>query len=138
MCIRDRSVYLPVLRSAVYDVLQSFDFPDPSVVNGDRSTTTIPSQALVMMNSALMDQAAQGLASHLLRSDTADSLALVRQAFLRVLGRPAGDDEENRWISMLVKLEEHYREAGEKEARKKAWRSFARVLLSSNEFIYVE
>ena len=133
-----RSVYLPVLRSAVYDVLQSFDFPDPSVVNGDRSTTTIPSQALVMMNSALMDQAAQGLASHLLSSDTADSLALVRQAFLRVLGRPAGDDEENRWISMLVKLEGHYREAGEKEARKKAWRSFARVLLSSNEFIYVE
>ena len=39
---------------------------------------------------------------------------------------------------MLVKLEERYREAGEKEARKKAWRSFARVLLSSNEFIYVE
>jgi len=133
-----RSVYLPVLRSAVYDVLQSFDFPDPSVVNGDRSTTTIPSQALVMMNSALMDQAAQGLASHLLSSGTADSLALVRQAFLRVLGRPAGDAEENRWISMLVKLEERYREAGEKEARKKAWRSFARVLLSSNEFIYVE
>ncbi|MCS5626634.1 MAG: DUF1553 domain-containing protein, partial [Planctomycetes bacterium] len=133
-----RSVYLPVLRSAVYDVLQSFDFPDPSVVNGDRSTTTIPSQALVMMNSKLMDQAAQGLASQLLSSGTADSLPLVRRAFLRVLGRPAGDDEENRWISMLVKLEESYREAGEKEARKKAWRSFARVLLSSNEFIYVE
>ena len=91
-----------------------------------------------MMNSKLMDQAAQGLASQLLSSGTADSLSLVRRAFLRVLGRPAGDDEENRWISMLVKLEESYREAGEKEARKKAWRSFARVLLSSNEFIYVE
>ena len=133
-----RSVYLPVLRSAVYDVLQSFDFPDPSVVNGDRSTTTIPSQALVMMNSALMDQAAQGLAGRLLNSGTADNLGLVRQAFLQVLGRPAGDDEENHWISMLIKLEESYREAGEKESRKKAWRSFARVLLSSNEFIYVE
>ena len=133
-----RSVYLPVLRSAVYDVLQSFDFPDPSVVNGDRSTTTIPSQALVMMISALMDQAAQGLAGRLLSSGTADNLALVRQAFLQVLGRPAGDDEENHWISMLVRLEESYREAGEKESRKKAWRSFARVLLSSNEFIYVE
>ncbi|MCH2584713.1 MAG: DUF1553 domain-containing protein, partial [Planctomycetes bacterium] len=133
-----RSVYLPVLRSAVYDVLQSFDFPDPSVVNGDRSTTTIPSQALVMMNSALMDQAAQGLAGRLLSSGTADNLALVRQAFLQVLGRPADDDEENHWVSMLVKLEESYREAGEKESRKKAWRSFARVLLSSNEFIYVE
>jgi cytochrome c553 len=133
-----RSVYLPVLRSAVYDVLQSFDFPDPSVVNGDRSTTTIPSQALVMMNSALMDQAAKGLAGRLLDSGTADNLALVRRAFLEVLGRSPGDSEENRWISMLVNLEDRYREAGEKEAKKRAWRSFTRVLLSSNEFIYVE
>ena len=133
-----RSVYLPVLRSAVYDVLQSFDFPDPSVVNGDRPTTTIPSQALVMMNSALVDQAAQGLADRLLSSETADRLARLRQAFLQVLGRLPADREENRWGSMITKLEEYYREAGEKEPTKKAWRSFARVLLSSNEFIYVE
>ena len=119
-------------------MLQSFDFPDPSVVNGDRPTTTIPSQALVMMNSALMDQAAQGLAGRLLSSETADRLSRIRQAFLQVLGRLPADKEENHWGSTLTKLEEHYRAAGEKEPGKKAWRSFARVLLSSNEFIYVE
>ena len=119
-------------------MLQSFDFPDPSVVNGDRPTTTIPSQALVLMNSALMDQAAQGLANSLLNSDTADRLARIRQAFLRVLGRLPADREENHWGATLAKLEERYREAGEKEPGKKAWRSFARVLLSSNEFIYIE
>ena len=36
-----RSVYLPVLRSAVYDLFQAFDFPDPAVLNGDRATTTV-------------------------------------------------------------------------------------------------
>ena len=40
-----RSVYLPVLRSALYDVFQAFDFPDPAVPNGDRATTTVASQA---------------------------------------------------------------------------------------------
>ena len=133
-----RSVYLPVLRSAVYDVLQSFDFPDPSVVNGDRSTTTIPSQALVLMNSSLMGQAAKGLAQRILDSGTADDLALVRSIYGSILGRPPSGSEENRWITALSTLEDRYSKAGEKEARRRAWRSFARVLLSSNEFIYVE
>ena len=45
-----RSVYLPVLRGALYDMFQAFDFPDPAVSNGDRATTTVASQALFMMN----------------------------------------------------------------------------------------
>ena len=45
-----RSVYLPVLRSAVYDLFQAYDFPDPAVPNGDRATTTVAGQALFMMN----------------------------------------------------------------------------------------
>ena len=45
-----RSVYLPVLRSAVFDQFQAFDFPDPAVANGDRMRTTVASQALFMMN----------------------------------------------------------------------------------------
>ena len=32
-----RSVYLPVLRGALYDVFRTFDFPDPAVSNGDRA-----------------------------------------------------------------------------------------------------
>ena len=61
-----RSVYLPVVRSAVYDVFQTFDFPDPSVPNGQRTATTIPTQALFMLNSALADQTAEALAKSVL------------------------------------------------------------------------
>ena len=32
-----RSVYLPVIRSGLYDVFQAFDFADPSTSNGKRS-----------------------------------------------------------------------------------------------------
>ena len=35
-----RSVYLPILRSALYEVFEAFDFSDPAVMNGRRSTTT--------------------------------------------------------------------------------------------------
>ncbi|MGD9856804.1 MAG: DUF1549 domain-containing protein, partial [Planctomycetaceae bacterium] len=40
-----RSLYLPVVRSAVYDVLQAFDFADPSVLSGQRRSTTVAPQA---------------------------------------------------------------------------------------------
>ena len=32
-----RSIYLPVIRSALYDVLQAFDFADPSFPAGERA-----------------------------------------------------------------------------------------------------
>ncbi len=46
-----RTVYLPMIRSGVFDVLQTLDFPDPAMINGSRQTTTVAPQALLMMNS---------------------------------------------------------------------------------------
>ncbi|MFO0843082.1 MAG: PSD1 and planctomycete cytochrome C domain-containing protein [Gemmataceae bacterium] len=49
---RHRSVYLPVLRDRLPDVLDLFDFAEPSLVTGDRETTNVPVQALYLMNSS--------------------------------------------------------------------------------------
>ena len=46
-----------MLRSAVYDLFQAYDFPDPAVPNGDRATTTVAAQALFMMNGSIVEQA---------------------------------------------------------------------------------
>ena len=54
-----RSLYLPVVRNNLYDVFQLFDFPDAAVANGDRATTTVAPQALFLLNSDLVDQAAE-------------------------------------------------------------------------------
>ena len=55
-----RGVYLPVLRSALYEVFAAFDFASPSTSNGQRGSTLVAPQALFMMNSALMDAASRG------------------------------------------------------------------------------
>ena len=81
-----RSVYLPVIRSAVYDVFQTLDFPDPSVLSGQRTATTIPTQALLMLNSALADQTAEALAKSVLGVE-GDDAARVREAYRRAFGR---------------------------------------------------
>jgi hypothetical protein len=58
-----RSVYLPVIRDRLPDVLDLFDFAEPSLVTGDRETTNVPVQALYLMNSPFVAQRAAGLAA---------------------------------------------------------------------------
>ena len=65
---RRRSIYLPVLRGALYDVFRSFDFADPAVSSGDRPTTTVATQALFLMNSAIVERASDEIARRLLEN----------------------------------------------------------------------
>jgi hypothetical protein len=135
---RRRSVYLPTLRSALYEVFQAFDFPDPAVLNGDRATTTVASQALFMMNGTLMKSASESLAASLLTDASADDRARLRTASRRILGRPPAEEELSDWESFLARYQSAASLAGENAPRRRlfAWQGFCRALLSSNEFIY--
>src|SRR5207249_5595910 len=59
---RRSSDLLPVLRDRLPDVLDLFDFAEPSLVTGDRQTTNVPVQALYLMNSQFVQARASGLA----------------------------------------------------------------------------
>jgi hypothetical protein len=134
-----RSVYLPVLRGALYDVFRAFDFPDPAVIDGDRAATTVAAQALFMMNSSLMQQASWQLARLLLVDPSLPDRERLELACRRVLGRSAAPDELDRWESFLVR----YQSAGSLAAerpdmrRRLTWQGLCRALLSSNEFAYI-
>ena len=65
-----RSVYIPVVRSSMYEMFQAFDLPDPSTPNGDRNSTVVAPQALFMMNATLVLKSTRNMAEKLLdRSD---------------------------------------------------------------------
>ena len=63
---RRRSIYLPVVRSALFEVFTAFDFADPSTLNGQRDQTTVAPQALFMMNSEFVLSQSRSLAEGLL------------------------------------------------------------------------
>jgi len=133
-----RSVYLPVIRSAGYDVLQTFDFPDSSVLSGKRAATTIPTQALLFLNSTLADQTAKAFAESLLALP-GDDASRIRTAYSRIFGRTATEREVERVQDYLEKSEQ----AGDPKTPSAAkhlaaWRGFCRVLFASNEFVFVE
>ena len=92
---RHRSVYLPVLRDRLPDVLDLFDFAEPSLVTGDRETTNVPVQALYLMNSPFVQARAEALADRLTREADDDDAAHPPRlpALLRPRpGRRRGED----------------------------------------------
>ncbi|MDB4301918.1 DUF1553 domain-containing protein, partial [Akkermansiaceae bacterium] len=120
-----RTVYLPVYRSTGYDGQKVFDAADPTVLDGNRRSSTVAGQALYLMNSELMHESSKALAETVV-SVPADERALWLVE--HILGREATEKEGLQSEGFVTSY------ADEKEA----WAAFARVLFSSNEFLYLE
>ncbi len=127
-----RSVYVPVLRSSLYDVFAAFDLPDPTMLNGDRDSTVVAPQALFMMNSSVMLKHSLKLAQFLLGQPGMENSDRVRLAYERALARPPSAAEIDDALSFVARMKKEW-----KEDELKAWQSFAKGLLSANEFVYL-
>jgi hypothetical protein len=75
-----RALYLPIVRNAMYGFFASFDYADPSLPIERRSQTTVPAQALHLLNSPLAQRAAQGAAEHV--AEQSDPIAALYQRIL--------------------------------------------------------
>ncbi|MFM7070826.1 MAG: DUF1553 domain-containing protein [Planctomycetota bacterium] len=136
-----RSVYVPVVRSALYEVFQAFDFADPSVLAGQRDATTVAPQALFMMNSKLTAEASQSIADQLLALPNADDASRVTRLFEVAYARAPRTGERERVASFLSHYAEAVGQAGSENAdalRRQAWRALVRAVLAANEFIYID
>ena len=129
-----RSVYLPVIRGGLFDMFQVFDFADPHVVNGKRSTTTVAPQALLMMNSPVIRTQA-GKMAEVLGKVAPDDATRVAAAYERILNRAPSASEVS---DALRYLDDYARSAGDSPEKRAAWISFSRALFSSTEFRYVD
>src|SRR2546423_11176404 len=95
-----RSLYLPIIRNALFDMFQAFDFGDPTMVNAKRSSTTIAPQALYVMNSPFVLEQSQAFAAALLALSGSDADRL-REAWMRVYSRLPSDEEFGRAVDFL-------------------------------------
>ena len=134
-----RSVYLPVIRNNLYDAMSLFDCTDGTVPNGDRASSTVASQALFLMNSDLVIQAAEHLAGTLITDFPEDHGLRIQTLFLRTLGRPASEQETTRFLASLPQIEQQLNNDGvaESDRSRLAWTSLCQTVLMSNEFLYV-
>jgi hypothetical protein len=136
---RRRSLYLPVVRNHVYDVFQLLDYPDAAVSSGDRATTTIAPQALLMLNSELVQQASAALAERVLGRNEEDTQRLARLYSL-AYGRDATPSELAAAAKFLADADAILAktQGDANQRRQLAWSAYCQSLLMANEFIYVK
>jgi hypothetical protein len=137
--IQRRSIYLPVVRSALFDVFQAFDFADPNVSSGKRETTTVAPQALFLMNSEFVAQQTLAWADALLSKPAVTDDARLRSIYRRVLGRDPRPDEATKAMQFLADYAADVTATTSSvEGTRRAWQSLCRALLATNESVFVE
>ncbi len=87
-----RSVYLPVLRGRVPEMLEIFDFAEPSFVTGRRDATNVPTQALFLMNSDEMQRVSDAFARRAIEAGEKE-VDRVKAAFTLAFGRAPSSTE---------------------------------------------
>jgi len=117
-----RTIYRFVPRGGRNPFLDTFDCPDPSAAAQRRPVTTTPLQALALLNNDLVFRLADTLAERAHRETAQDQQAQIAWIVKHTLGREPEPQE-------LQQALQFSREFG-----LPAW---CRVLLNSNEFVYI-
>ncbi|MFY9255681.1 MAG: PSD1 and planctomycete cytochrome C domain-containing protein [Fuerstiella sp.] len=143
-----RALYLPVNRAALYEMFSTFDYVETANHIEQRPTTTVPNQALYLMNNSAIHEQSRRLIEQLPTSDPTVPLgdvplddvgAVVSDLFERLYARKPNDDEVGRSIEFLKQTEAALLDVTDlRERRLQAWAALCRTLIAGNEFIYVE
>jgi hypothetical protein len=134
-----RSVYLMTQRIQRHPYLGLFDAPDANTSTAQRDTSTVPQQVLFLMNNPFVKEQAEGFARRLLArsKDEHQRIDLAHQSALSRPARPAEREKAARYIEAYRKELGMVGVTGERQDQE-AWASYARIMLSSNEFVYID
>lgn len=134
---RHRSVYLPVVRDQVPEILAVFDFAEPSLVVGEREDTTVPAQALFLMNNPFVLRLSENLARRLQDEERSEAGRIAR-AFLLAFGRIPTTTEARAASEFLRRFREvEGQSKGRTDPERAAWTAFCQSLYASAEFRYL-
>lgn len=121
-----RSVYLPMARNNMAADLEVFDAANPEVTVGERVATTVPTQALYLLNSEVLQAQARELGAGAYLHDNPDA---VKHLYRSVLGRSPHPAELQRAVIFV-------NDGG--SDREQALADLAHVLLASTEFLFLD
>lgn len=101
-----RSIYLPLLRTLVPTSLEVFDFAEQGLVTGQRDTTTVPTQALYLLNDSFVRRQSLLAAAKLLESPSSEGDDVrINRLYEISYGRAASSGEIARAKYFLADFE---------------------------------
>jgi hypothetical protein len=135
-----RSIYIQVRRNFITPMFLAFDYPLPTSTIGNRSVSTVPTQALLMMNNEFVAREAQEWASRIM-SAVNENRKRVERLYLTGLGRLPENPEMVQALEFVESQTARYRtlsgSSGSSDTAPEAWADLCHILLNSAEFIYV-
>ncbi|MGB6686936.1 MAG: PSD1 and planctomycete cytochrome C domain-containing protein [Terracidiphilus sp.] len=129
-----RTVFCKVSRYRLNNYLMVFDFPNPSFTAEQRFSSNVPLQQLYFMNNPFVYKQAGILAEHVEKEPT--QVAQIAKTYEYLFQRKPTAEEVQLGIKFLSTTPEKpgYTVEGKPIT---AWSEYARALLSSNEFQFV-
>jgi hypothetical protein len=128
-----RSIYIHIKRSLTVPLLSVFDAADTDSSCPARFATTQPTQSLTMLNSEFLNRQAAIFAGSVMELAGDDTAEQVRTALERVMQRIPSDEEINRGVDFIGRMQaEHAMQ------REQAIQKFCLMAMNMNEFLYVD
>jgi hypothetical protein len=90
-------------RNKLSELFQVFDYPNPGLVSGNRNKSTVPTQALYMMNNEFVIKQARLVSEIIEKEDINDLNSKITLAFLKCLGRFPTEEEMKTSLLFLEK-----------------------------------
>lgn len=135
-----RSVYLTARRTWPSTFLSVFDFPNIDTTCSRRTPSATPLQSLTMMNGEVVMGAAADAAARVGEQSGWEEKSFTEQAYQLLFARQPTSEESTLAAVYLADQRKLFERANATpdEARRKAAESLVHMLLSSNEFLYVD
>ena len=133
-----RSVFLPIVRDMISEPLR-LDYAEPSIVTGKRDVTTVPAQALYLMNDSFVTRVADAMARRVI-AEQASPDERIKLAYQLVYARPPKADELEKTQLFLKKYIAGTDDNSQRSQyhRDNAMSAFCQALLCSAEFRYLD
>jgi mono/diheme cytochrome c family protein/cytochrome c553 len=138
-----RTFYAAISRHDLAWMLRLFDFPDPNIASGSRTSTTVPLQQLFVLNSEFMISSAKAVATRLENAGpTAGTRAAdagrIDRAYRLIFGRTPTGRELQLGLAFLNGPESKPATASGARPAPSRWQRYAHALLATNEFAFVD
>lgn len=125
-----RTIYGFVDRQDLPNLYRAFDYPSPDATSPERSKTSVPQQALYLLNSPFVGRQAEKLTGSWADQAEIGDHEKLSHLFHSILQRPPKPEEEKMFLEYITNAQ--------KSDNWSAWDSIAQVLLVSNEFMFVD
>jgi Protein of unknown function (DUF1553)/Protein of unknown function (DUF1549)/Planctomycete cytochrome C len=117
-----RSIYVYQRRSLPYPMFETFDHPDMNISSGQRNVSTVPTQALTLLNNPFIVRQAELLAERIATEAPNDLAKQIDLGYQYALARPATGLERSLALETV---------------KAKSLVDFTHVLLNLSEFLYM-